>query len=131
MKKKIANMWVNALRSDEYTQGCRALCRVDDNNGSKAYCCLGVLCDLYQKNQTKNKKKKLCVKPETTGSFESVIAFAGNSGVLPSEVLNWAGMSSCNGKIYASYGPSLVTMNDNGKTFIEIADYIEKFYKEL
>jgi hypothetical protein len=127
MKKKIANMWVDALRSGEYTQGCRALCRVYTN--SKAYCCLGVLCDLYQKNQTKNKKKKLSVKPETTGS--NVISFSGNGGVLPKAVQDWAGMSSSSGEIYASYSPNLVKMNDNGKTFIEIANHIEKFYKEL
>ncbi len=129
MKKKIANMWVDALRSGEYTQGYRALCRVNHNDGSKTYCCLGVLCDLYQKNQTKNKKKKLSVKPDTTGS--TVIAFDGNSGVLPKAVQNWAKMSSCNGEIYASYGPNLVKMNDNCRSFIEIADHIKKFYKEL
>jgi hypothetical protein len=128
VKKKIANMWITALRSGEYTQGYRALCRVDHNNNSKSYCCLGVLCDLYQKNQTKNKKKKLSVKPETTGS--TVIAFDSNSGVLPQAVQNWAGMSSFNGHIPGG-GPNLVKMNDNGKTFIEISDQIEKHYKEL
>jgi hypothetical protein len=125
MKKKIANMWITALRSGEYTQGCRALCRVV--GGSKTYCCLGVLCDLYQKNQTKNKKKKLIVKPETTGA--SVIVFNNKSGVLPIAVQNWAGMSSFRGTFFS--GPDLVKMNDNGKTFIEIADHIEKHYKEL
>jgi hypothetical protein len=128
MKKKIANMWITALRSGEYTQGYRALCRV--YNGSKTYCCLGVLCDLYQKNQTKNKKKKLSVKTVTTDSFESVIVFGGNAGVLPIAVQNWAGMSSYSGRIPFG-GPNLVKMNDNRKTFIEIADHIEKHYKEL
>ncbi len=129
MKKKIANMWVDALRSGEYTQGYRALCRVDNNDGSKTYCCLGVLCDLYQKNQTKNKKKKLSVKTDTTGS--TVISFNNNSGVLPSAVQNWAGMSSCNGQIYAGDDPDLVKMNDNCRSFIQIANHIEEFYKEL
>lgn len=127
MKKKIADMWVQALRSGGYKQGRAALCRVYAD-GSKAYCCLGVLCDLYQKNQTKNKKKKLSVKAEVTGSF---IIFNGNGGVLPNAVKNWAGMSSFDGQIYASYDPNLVRMNDNGKTFIQIADHIERFYKEL
>ncbi len=128
MKKKIANMWVDALRSGEYTQGYRALCRVDNNDGSKTYCCLGVLCDLYQKNQTKNKKKKLSVKPETTGS--NVISFSGKGGVLPKAVQDWAGMFSSKGHIPGG-GLNLVYMNDNYWSFIEIANHIEEFYKEL
>jgi hypothetical protein len=38
--------WVDALRSGEYKQTTRVLCRLDGNGKPVGYCCLGVACDL-------------------------------------------------------------------------------------
>jgi hypothetical protein len=131
MKKKIADMWVQALRSGEYKQGRTALCRVYED-GSKTYCCLGVLCDLYQKNRAKNKKKKLNEKILPSSDCHNLTCFNDSSGVLPLEVKTWAGMFSPYGEHTFGKCTSLMAMNDsNGNPFTKIADYIEKSYKEL
>jgi hypothetical protein len=41
MKKYIKKAWIKALRSGEYKQGHKRLCRTF--NGEDLYCCLGVL----------------------------------------------------------------------------------------
>jgi hypothetical protein len=43
MKPDIKQKWVNDLKSGEYKKGKGYLHKED------TYCCLGVLCDLYQK----------------------------------------------------------------------------------
>ena len=43
MNTEIKQKWVNALRSGEYEQGSEKL------YSGRGYCCLGVLCDLYSK----------------------------------------------------------------------------------
>jgi hypothetical protein len=45
MKSEIKEKWIAALTNGKYQQG-RDKLRSDDNT----YCCLGVLCDLYQKD---------------------------------------------------------------------------------
>lgn len=42
MKKKIAKMWADALRSGDYKQGIGRL-----RNEHNHFCCLGVLCNLH------------------------------------------------------------------------------------
>lgn len=46
MDNDLKQIWVNALRSGNYTQGKRALRTANDE-----YCCLGVLCDLVDSSQ--------------------------------------------------------------------------------
>ncbi len=47
MNQRIKEMWVKALKSDEYIQGQGALRKVMD--GITGHCCLGVLCDIHSK----------------------------------------------------------------------------------
>ena len=56
MKKRVLTKWLKALRSGKYKQGRGALCQID-KKGTESFCCLGVLCDLYNKEQRRNKKK--------------------------------------------------------------------------
>lgn len=50
-------------------------------------------------------------------------------GYLPLEVADWAGMKSDMGLLRD--GKSLIYWNDQGKTFPEIANIIEKHWEEL
>jgi hypothetical protein len=133
MNPEIKAKWVAALRSEEYKQGKKVL-----NNGVGNFCCLGVLCDLYAKENSVQWTDVLGGHEE-----ETLQEFLGNIAVLPDEVQNWAGLSGknpyvkhnrnlneVNQEIY-KFGPlekeeNLVTLNDSGKfTFNDIADLIE------
>lgn len=116
MKAEIKQKWITALRSGEYKQGKR---RLKDGD---SYCCLGVLCDLYGK--------------EFNVSFENTLErgeeFLGKINFLPTVVGIWSGIADISGvyeeNIYHPNRRMLSIDNDNGKTFTEIADIIEKHF---
>lgn len=124
MHKEIADKLVTALRSGEYKQARSAL------REGNSYCCLGVLCDLYGKSQGGEWE-------EFTLDSDSVphYRFYGSSGVLPMEVMQWAGMRYNNG----GYGRmvdgfpehALSHDNDSGHTFEQIANTIEAYWTQL
>ena len=98
MKKSIKSKWVKALRSGKYSQAQESLTQ----GGS--YCCLGVLgkvCGLSNK-QLRDMSRH------------------GDRGILLS-----INMEKKTGVNYVAQ-QQLSSMNDSGKTFLEIADYIEK-----
>lgn len=146
MKKAVAEKWVAALRSKQYTQGRKAL-KTKSPRGVVRHCCLGVLCELYQKDRRGNKAKPVAVDsflPEGPGRFEDTIpigsrifAFDDNYGTLPQRVIKWAGMSSEDGELGESVffdGDSvdnLAALNDSGANFYEIAEVIEQHVKVL
>jgi hypothetical protein len=115
MKKEVADKWVEALRSGKYKQGNGVL--KDDNN---KFCCLGVLCDISDMS--------IWIK-SIEGSSEFNNYFE-NSMYLPVKIRQWAEMNSASG-IYDDWEPSLASENDNGLSFNEIADLIEKHWKVL
>lgn len=92
--------WITALRSGKYEQGQKAL-RV----GNK-FCCLGVACDLYDKNGW--------LEPCDSGR----IPFHDEVSYLPLAVQERLGLHGHN-----PWG--LGTMNDEGWTFAEIAAYLQ------
>ena len=53
-----------------------------------------------------------------------------NNELLPKEIQTMAGMQSPNGEFSDDYS-SLVDMNDDGRTFAEIADVIEQTWQKL
>jgi len=141
MKKSIANKWVKALRSGEYTQTQTKLC---DNEG---HCCLGVLCELYIKDTKRNIKGK--------GRY-SFATFDGETELLPSCVMKWAGMIYDYKQLgYSKKSNGTFLINDNKEiclaswndgqsrpfrnkdntivkgTFENIANVIEKHYKNI
>ena len=117
MKKDIAKLWTAALRSGKYKQGQHALHSIKNDN--ETFCCLGVLCDLYQQDRRKKKKKGLFVDKTTLHSIEYNYV----SGILPHVVSKWAGMGSYNGGVRHT---SLTQLNDNfGYSFSVIAKFIE------
>jgi len=83
MHKEIADMWVAALRSDEYGQTYGYL-REEYEPGQFAYCALGVLCDLHRKH--------------TSGEWVNcggVYKYLYHKAGLPDEVARWAGTTVC------------------------------------
>lgn len=130
MKKKIMTKWVKALRSNKYKQGKDLLC-TDDNK----FCCLGVLCDLYQNEAKRNKKAQL---NSLIDKKIGCVVYGGEMRFLPNKVMDWAGLNTDKGvtshiKRSAPYSKctSLANMNDCGLTFETIANFIEEHYESL
>ena len=122
MKKQVMKKWVTALRSGKYKQGKEYLC----DNGK--YCCLGVLCDIYNKERVKSKKRSIVEEYKST----SYLHFDGSWDVLPECVMEWAGMGSATGALsLKDIDTSLAELNDNGKKFSTLANTIEKHYDKI
>ncbi len=106
MNAELKQRWVDALRSGNYEQGHHALCNVEAD-GSKSYCCLGVLQDV-------------------AGEVEFLHLDDGGlrpKGFPSSEWMETHGITD-GGRKSTMY--DLAQMNDSGgKSFREIADYIE------
>ena len=130
MKKTIAKLWVEALRSGKYKQTQEVLHSID--SGNESFCCLGVLCDLYQKDRRSKKKKCLAVGEDLEWGRNEV-SYNGLLAVLPQAVIKWAGMKTENGSWDdTDANASLVYLNDEDrKTFKSIANVIEKRMENL
>jgi hypothetical protein len=50
MDNTLKQRWVSALRSGKYEQG-RGMLRHKNDNGLDCFCCLGVLCDIYDSSR--------------------------------------------------------------------------------
>lgn len=100
MNPEIKAKWLEALRSHQYQQARKYL-RTDETH----FCCLGVLCDLTAPRRWR---------PISDGEFchGSAHAFPDN------DILAEADLSELDAE-------KLANMNDRGKSFAEIADYIE------
>ena len=117
MNKEIADRWIKALRSGKYPQIQGKLRK------EEGFCCLGVLCDIHDNKQW----------GDDLGGF----SYLSNSGVIPEKVRKWAGMKSRDGSHLPRMGyperrnRNLSGLNDNGRTFEQIADVIEEHWEEL
>lgn len=109
MLKEIKERWASALRSGKYRQGTAML---QDSN--KNFCCLGVLCNLYNKEKHRS-WEELNINGEE---------------ILPIKVMAWAGLLSQNPNVaYESEVHTLSAYNDGeagiNLDFNQIADLIE------
>lgn len=137
MNKTVKEKWINALTSGEYKQTKDVLCRIN-SDGSKSYCCLGVLTDLYQKEcDTNTELKKLEESIEfPTSPSEKCIGYGdlsrtvliSNQGTLSNSVVEWSELSNRRGYFNDGEHNSLSRQNDNGKTFEEIAEIINTYF---
>lgn len=123
----VKEQWVAALRSGAYIQGTQVLHRI--TGGKATYCCLGVLCDLALKAGISLgvQHAKTCECRKCTS--DRVVYYAGRDDFLPDEVKDWAGLPSVNPVTdvrVRGLPATLSYWNDNGKTFLEIADIIER-----
>ena len=112
MKKEIAEQWIAALRSGKYKQAYGQL-----RTKTNSFCCLGVLCNMHAEAH-----------PSIAANQTDPTEYMGNDGLLPNEVMKWAGMSSDNG--YYN-GSCLSGDNDCGANFNQIAITIEEQWKKL
>jgi hypothetical protein len=110
MNQQVKEKWLSALRSGDYQQTKSCLHKGD------RFCCLGVLCDLYGKEH--NVEWKLV----DAGIYYE---FQDKKAILPLSVRKWADIVSTDPYIN-SRSSTLGKLNDNGSTFIEIADLIEE-----
>lgn len=119
MNQEIKQKWVEALESGKYKQGKGRL-KSDD-----AYCCLGVLCDLYI-NETGNgewikEEKDL---PEDSPKHAFMDNGIVSDLILPFYVKKWAGLDSSSPCVGDK---PLVDLNDFGSSFKEIAQLINQY----
>ena len=130
MKKDIAKKWVKALRSGKYKQG-QSYLKQFNGRGEPNHCCLGVLCELYNDTMKKNHKKSLNTKIRH-GYSGDYISFNKKEGELPRVVMKWSGVNDPIGRFgdLSNIG-SLADMNDCGKTFKTISNFIEKNVENL
>lgn len=103
MKAEIKQKWLEALRGGKYAQG-RMYLRREDNK----FCCLGVLCDLVDPNGW--------TPPGPLLRYSHSEDF---TSLLPMSIAHSAGLE------YDDVLNKVMHMNDTGKSFAEIADWIE------
>lgn len=159
MKKEVAEKWTEALRSGKYEQGRGALCQ-DKKSGGRAFCCLGVLCDLYAQEHP-----AAGWSPEPHASNDTpfycdlarvgdIRSDAGEVEELPQCVQDWAGVETNYGRLVTTVEQAvqltkssadavavdcpheettltLTELNDNGLSFDKIADIIDEHWEQL
>lgn len=119
MNQAIKEKWVNALKSGEYEQG------TDFLNKDGEFCCLGVLCDLYNKETGIEWEDAKWEDAKNQAPKHKIKSFLGQQAVLPSVVVEWAGLENDNPLILGY--ESLASINDKYESFKEIANLIEKY----
>ena len=125
LKPEIKILWVGALRSDDYTQTRKAL------HDAEGHCCLGVLCDLAVK-QGALPELRWYESDSRPGVYDITDGQEGFRSSFPYFLYDWAftkkpttgrGLMT---NFDREQGQSLACMNDQGFSFKEIADIIEK-----
>lgn len=106
MNPEIKAKWLEALRSGKYQQTTGVLRRGD------SYCCLGVLCDLSVEGSWSTLPEGDCYLFVTTKEGKP------NCSVLPDAVATET-------KLPLTEQGRLASMNDRGKSFEQIANWIE------
>lgn len=116
MDKTFQDKWVAALRSGEYEQGCMALGHLPIGGGRIRFCCLGVACELL----VAEKRAKRFDSYVVCGSYQY-----GERGCVTSKTLITPELREKIG-LGQSNAARFANMNDQGSSFEEIADEIEK-----
>lgn len=105
MNSRIKELWIEALKSGNYSQDKYSL------RTYSGYCCLGVLCDIYA--QEHNQEWSL---------NNDGYRFMYSDESLPQKVVNWAGLDSKTPYV----GDVLLSeLNDHGMSFSDIAEQIQ------
>lgn len=104
--------WVDVLRSGKYKQGKGRL-HVKNFDGTDSYCCLGVLCELN--------KDDLKVDVSYSGNR----SYDGKYNFLPIQLVIQYHMNNDGCSSTKTWANDISHLNDNGRSFGEIADIIE------
>ena len=129
MKPAINTRWQRTYGRGKYKQG-RNFLRARDKNGVTRYCCLGVLTDLYIKDnkiRDWNEGERDKRKGRQAFTFEHQEDFPSHA------VCKWAGLPNASPDIDLGteddWGnkekSDIASLNDNKKTFSTIAKFIE------
>lgn len=131
MNRRIRDLWTAALRSGRYRQGHGKLTRVRTVDDVPEYCCLGVLCELAAQEGVVEAREGVSFSDSTH------VVYGDETNYLPIAVQRWAELPSHNppvdlsvdlGNVTLGDQDTLAGMNDDGRTFAEIADVIERVY---
>lgn len=117
MNPKVKARWVAALRSGEYKQTKSEL-----KDGQGGFCCLGVLCDIYAKDNGRKRWSVAQLSDKADGEF--ALSYL-DQGVPAAVVAIWAGLDYDQEIRIGQRCETLYDHNDDGRTFAEIADAIE------
>ncbi len=109
LDKAFKAKWVKAVRSGRYEQNIIEL-RVGKKNTGFSYCCLGVACNIMDRHWKISK-------------FNN-ITYSHKHSEPGYDALNHTFLKQIN--LTHKQESKLIDMNDAGKSFNEIADYIEK-----
>jgi len=115
---EIIDKWVTALKSGQYQQGHYKL--KYEKDGQFYYCCLGVLCEVLEIPSA------VCCDDDRNG--HKIYRFGIDDKVLPPQICDRLkiGPTGMN-----SESNSLAYKNDEGSTFLEIANFIESRPNDL
>jgi hypothetical protein len=112
-KKLNRQKLILALESGDYKQTTGAL-TVSHSDGNR-FCCLGVACDLYQKE----------VGDLEVDDSNYIIKYDHSGSLLPSKVRLWLGFKDEGGLLKGTDAVSLASLNDKGASFNAIASLIK------
>lgn len=112
LTRALKKQWINALLSGKYKQGRGNLY----NNIYKEHCCIGVLGEVCGITKTEMNKKGL-FDDQWFSNFDRI------KSKIPKELIG----SNVKSKRGNPIVGKLVRMNDGGKSFEEIANYIQKY----
>ena len=112
MKPELKKIWIEAMKSGEYKQASGGLCCVRPQ-GDVGFCCLGVAYDVLSDGDwsSRNVDGKAWGIQDESGYI--------SYGMPEAKVLNEWGLSITDAK-------TLAKLNDEGWTFEQIADEIER-----
>jgi hypothetical protein len=125
---------VHALRTTKKQQGTGKLARYLSPN-RKAYCCLGIACEVAHANGLPLKRKKENAYVMSTDPIVRYVspsnAEDSSASMLPSEVANWYGFSDIDPPLISEHGDrSFATELNDGRhyNFKRIAAAFERTY---
>lgn len=141
VNKRAIKLWVDALRSGRFVQGRWSL-HETSAEGDK-FCCLGVACLLAiedgvpvtrkirrldrQRFDVSEYPSEKWAERNPNDSNWSLVFYNGESIFLPDAVRKWLGLYSENPHVGKKNSAELLSgLNDDGVSFNEIADAIEK-----
>jgi hypothetical protein len=135
MNPEVKDLWVKALRSGEYSQAEGKLCYASKEDGSRSFCCLGVLADLGVKAGVIPDWVGDTPEASTLGiRLGGTANYSDLNGLIP--LLEWAGLSAGNPVVGRELDPDgdeynsieAIHANDEREwTFDQIADGIEAY----
>lgn len=111
MQAELKQQWLEALRSGKYEQGQSNLCSISYRGGFE-HCCLGVLAEVY------GRKRSDLINHDHLDRI-------GLSRLLGEWGDHDLGFNANNPETHHTVQRKLAAMNDGGKSFAEIADWIE------